>query len=253
MSIAPSSREEAQILRDKYDGDPAADLSADLARLASGEPLAYVIGWVPFLGLRIGLDSRPLIPRPETEGWTEELVRHLEAKFIDAPFTLLDLCAGSGAIGLSVLSRFPNARVRFLEFVPEHAALIRRNIEENGLDASRATVHVGDLFDAFPRDQRFGVIATNPPYVPETRTLEESVTDFEPSIALYAGPDGLSLIRTIAAEAAGRLEPSGELWMECDIENIEAAKDLLLEGGAARAEIRTDLYGRPRVCVGYYA
>jgi len=245
--------ERAFLIRDKYDGDTDADLTQDLECLSAGEPLAYIIGWIPFFGLRIALDSRPLIPRPETESWTEDLHTHLRQKFGDRPFTFLDLCAGSGAIGLSVLARFPHARVRFLELMPEHAALIRRNITENTLDASRATVHVGDLFDAFPEDQRFDVIATNPPYVPETRTLEKSVTDFEPSVALYAGIDGLDLIRQIAREAATRLESEGELWMECDIENIEGAKDLVLSGGAVRAEIRTDQYGRPRVCVGYYA
>lgn len=246
-------KERSFLIRDKYDGDSGTDLSKDLERLASGEPLAYVIGWVPFLGLRIRLDSRPLIPRPETESWTEELHAHLREKFDEKPFTFLDLCAGSGAIGLSMLARFPAARVRFAELIPEHATLIRQNIEENELDASRATVHVGDLFAPFPEDQRFDVIATNPPYVPETRTLEKSVTDFEPAVALYAGKDGLDLVGKIAHEAKDRLEPSGELWMECDIDNIEEAKELLISGGALRAEIRTDLYGRPRVCVGYYA
>lgn len=240
------------LIRDKYDGDSSADLSKDLERLEKGEPLAYVIGWIPFMGLHIALDSRPLIPRPETESWTEDLVAHLAKRFGNEPFTLLDLCAGSGAIGLTILARFPQARVRFGEIVPSHCAQIRRNIELNGLDASRATVHESDLFSAFPQDQRFDVIATNPPYVPDTRILDESVTDFEPAEALYAGADGLSCIRRIAHEANDRLEDAGELWMECDIENIEEAKALLLSGGANEAEIRTDPYGRSRVCVGYY-
>lgn len=246
-------KEREHLIRDKYDGDSEADLSKDLVRLAEGEPLAYVIGWIPFLGLRISLDSRPLIPRPETEHWTEDLHARLKEKFVDTPFTFLDLCAGSGAIGLSVLARFPLARVRFAELVSAHCDQIRRNIEENDLDASRATVHIGDLFDAFPKDQCFDVIATNPPYVPESRTLDTSVTDFEPAVALYAGKDGLDLIRRISVETSQRLEDGGELWMECDIDNIEAAKALLLENGATHADIRNDLYGRPRVCVGYYA
>lgn len=256
MSIAPddaaSSLEKSQLLRDKYDNDPNADLSEDLARLAGGEPLAYVIGWIPFLGLRISLDSRPLIPRPETESWTEDLHARLAEKFGSEEFTFLDLCAGSGAIGLSVLARFPHARVRFAELVSAHCDQIRRNIVENELDASRATVHIGDLFDVFPKDQRFDVIAANPPYVPDARMLERSVTAFEPALALYAGADGLNLVRRIACEAKGRLEEGGELWMECDIDNIEETKVLLLEHDAKEAMIRNDPYGRPRVCVGYY-
>ncbi len=241
------------LIRDKYDGDEGAEHAVDLARLSAGEPLAYVIGWMPFLGLRIGLDSRPLIPRPETEWWTEALVKRLEERFGDTPFGFLDLCAGSGAIGLAVLLNLPNARVTFGELEPEHVALIRKNIEENGLDADRAVVRESDLFEAFPFGERFDVIAANPPYVPAHRALDKSVADFEPPRALFAGADGLDLIRRIALEAASRLNPGGELWLECDIENIEEAERLLAERGAKRTEIRTDLYSRPRIVVGYYA
>ena len=236
------------LIRDKYAGDRSVDLSGDLARLSAGEPLAYVIGWVPFLGLRINLDSYPLIPRPETEWWTEELCTHLEERFGNEPFTLLDLCAGSGAIGLSILARFPNARVTLVELIPEHIMQIRKNIEANGLDTSRARIVESDLFGALP-GARFDIIATNPPYIPSGRALDASVTAYEPAEALFSGEDGLSHIRRIAEEAPTHLKPSGELWMECDIANIEEAKELMR---AERTEIRTDPYGRPRVAVGYY-
>ncbi|HEY0979269.1 MAG TPA: HemK/PrmC family methyltransferase [Candidatus Paceibacterota bacterium] len=249
MSIPP---EEALIRRDKYDGDPAADLSEDLARLRAGEPLAYVIGWIPFLGLRVGLSSRPLIPRPETEWWTEELIAHLKEKFGTKPFSFLDLCAGSGAIGLAVLAAFPQARVTLAELRPEHGAQIRENLEVNVLDASRATIIESDLFAALS-SMRFDVIATNPPYIPEDRALEASVAAFEPQEALFAGSDGLSLIRRIAADAPVHLTAPGELWMECDTSNTEEAAALLRAQGATDAQIRTDPYGRPRIVVGYYA
>ena len=240
------------LIRDKYHGDRSADLSDDLARLAAGEPLAYVIGWVPFLGLRIGLGSKPLIPRPETEAWAEELVTRLEERYGAGPFRFLDLCAGSGAVGLAALAKLPGAKVSFGELMPEHAAQIRENLEANGLDAARADIREGDLFAPF-KDARFDIIATNPPYVPEGRALDPSVTEHEPPEALYAGGDGLSVIRRICKEASAHLMPGGELWMECDVEHIASAKELLLAHGAARAEIRTDPYGRPRVAVGYYA
>lgn len=240
------------LIRDKYAGDTSVDLTKDLARLKAGEPLAYVIGWIPFLGLHIALDSRPLIPRPETEWWTEELITHLTERFGEKPFTLLDLCAGSGAIGLAILATFPNAHVSFGERMPEHVAQIWKNLEENGLDASRARICESDLFDAFSNEQ-FAVIATNPPYIPESRTLEMTVTNFEPSEALFAGVDGLSVIERIAQEASKHLLPSGEVWMECDIANIDRAAELLSKNAAARTEIHTDPYGRPRVVVGYYA
>lgn len=242
--------DQEHLIRDKYHGDRAADLTEDLARLAAGEPLAYVIGWVPFLGRRIMLGSKPLIPRPETEWWAEMLVAHLRTRFGDEPFTLLDLCAGSGAIGIAVLAALPHARVSFGELVPEHARQIRANLRENGIDEGRACVRESDLFDAF--DERFDVIAVNPPYIPNGRTLDTSVTLYEPVEALFSGADGLDLIRRIANEAAMHLYPGGALWMECDIENVEEARALLAAGGAVQADIRTDPYGRPRIVVADY-
>ncbi|HEY0010782.1 MAG TPA: HemK/PrmC family methyltransferase [Candidatus Paceibacterota bacterium] len=247
----PTPEDLRALRRDKYGDNPGADLTGDIARLASGEPLAYVIGWVPFLGLKIGLDSCPLIPRPETEWWTANLIEHLAARFKDAPFTFLDLCAGSGAIGLSVLAKFPRAEVHFSELIPEHAALVRKNVEGNGLDASRARIHTGDLF-AQLSGLTFDAIATNPPYVPESRVLPESVTGFEPAVALYAGADGLSLIRQIATDAPKHLRLAGELWLECDIAHAEEAVALIREAGAKESALHTDQYGRPRLVVSYW-
>lgn len=237
------------LIRDKYHGDRTVDLASDLARLRAGEPLAYVIGWIPFLGLTLQLESRPLIPRPETEWWAEELITSLNAR--SAPVRVLDLCAGSGAIGLAVLARVPHAHVSFGELSPKHTKQIETNLAENQLDASRADIRAGDLYEPF-HGERFEVIAANPPYIPESRTLEESVIGFEPPEALFAGEDGLSLIRRIAEGAREHLTPGGELWLECDITNIEDAKKLLDEAGATRSEIRSDQYGRPRLVVSYY-
>lgn len=234
------------LIREKYAGDPGAKgVAEDLARLNSGEPLAYVIGNIPFLGLTILLDSKPLIPRPETEWWTEELIKHISERAV----SLLDLCAGSGAIGLAVLKHCPNVRVSFGELVPEHAQTIQKNIEVNGLDASRADIRIGNLFVPFVHE-RYDVIATNPPYIPETRMLDTRVTAHEPHEALFAGADGLDSIRSIAEEAPTHLTGTGELWMECDISNIGIAQELALKN-FTQADIRTDQYGRERVLVAH--
>ncbi len=250
MTVSPKDLE--LLIRDKYAGNRDADITDDVVRLESGEPLAYVIGWVPFLGLSVRLDSRPLIPRPETEWWTEMLCEHLHEKFGDEPFSFLDLCAGSGAIGLAVLSRFPHARVSFAELSPLHSALIHMNIDENNLDSSRADIRSGDLFAPFAQSQ-FDIVATNPPYVPTTRELEESVTSFEPSEALFAGRDGLDIIKRIVSEVPAHMHTNGEVWIECDIANVEETAELLRAHGARDAQMRTDLYGRPRVAVGYFS
>src|SRR3989344_2373176 len=150
------------------------------------EPEAYKLGWVPFLGLKIYLDSRPLIPRPETEWWTEKLIRELGTEF-----AVLDLCAGSGAIGCAILKYVSNVKVYFGEIDQRHEATIRKNIRENGLDGSRAEIRIGNLFEPFG-DMQFDVIAAKLPQY---------------------------------------LKPGGQAWIECDIENIDEAQRLFKAHG----------------------
>ena len=258
--------------REKYAGDPKADMQADIARLSESEPLAYVIGTQPFLGLTLHLDSKPLIPRPETEWWTEKLIKHIGTRSCH----VLDLCAGSGAVGLAILKHCPNTVVSFGELIAEHEATILKNVHSNGVDPARVDIRIGDLFTPFTIEERdtpdgtlrlgqaarsgvssgvssgyFDIIATNPPYIPNTRALSASVTQFEPAEALFAGTDGLDVIKTIATETPRHLNQGGELWMECDIENIVQAKELL-DARAVRTEIQQDQYDRPRLVIAYY-
>jgi len=239
------TRDEQWLLEEKYHGKESAEYEADKKRLAGGEPLAYVIGWQPFLGLKIYLDSKPLIPRPETEWWTEQLLTHVGHRMSYMRF--LDLCAGSGAIGCAALAKLSGAQVYFGEIDPAHEKTILKNIRENNLDESRASVRIGDLFEPFG-DMRFDIIAANPPYIPADRVLDKSVADFEPSQALYAGADGLDLIRRIATELPKHLAPGGEAWIEVDSAHAAAACALFQAEGLS-AEIRADQYDKPRVIV----
>lgn len=258
--------EEKWLLEEKYGGKETEAYKADKERLAKGEPLAYVIGSQPFLGLTIYLDSRPLIPRPETEWWTEQLLTEIGSRMRkvwpaehrsdrrpeDFPktvtdFRFLDLCAGSGAIGCAALAKLPNAEVYFGEIEPAHKSTIEKNIKENNLDERRAFVQIGDLFEPF-KNMTFDVIAINPPYIPEGRILEKSVTEFEPHKALYSGEDGLELMRKIAKELPYFLNKDGVAWIECDSARAVATRELFAEQKLS-ATLRTDQYGVERLLV----
>ncbi|MHB8860273.1 MAG: HemK/PrmC family methyltransferase [Minisyncoccota bacterium] len=240
---ASKDKDERWLLEEKFGGQETEEFERDKKRLAAGEPLGFVIGWQPFLGLKIYLDSKPLIPRTETEWWVEQLLKVRTSDVL----TFLDLCAGSGAIGCAALARLPAASVSFGEIDPTHEATISKNIRGNDLDASRADVRIGDLFEPFGNMQ-FDLIAANPPYIPSGRTLEASVADYEPSLALFSGDDGLDVIRRIALELPKRLAPGGVAWIECDSAHAAAACALFADQGL-KAEIHTDQYGKPRVIV----
>lgn len=289
------NKDERWLLEEKYGNDVSAPgFAADRERLAAGEPLAYVIGWQPFLGLRIYLDSRPLIPRPETEWWTEQLLEktRFEAKrsrmlgalgagatwqFLSrseaakkfAPArvsaangrasrcapqhataratSFLDLCAGSGVIGCAALAQLPHAQVYFGELDLAHKATIQKNIRENHLDETRADIRIGNLFAPFA-GMRFNRIVANPPYIPCARTLPESVARYEPAGALYAGPDGLDLVRRIISELPHYLAPQGEAWIEIDASQATAVLHLAQNTGLS-ATILNDQYKMSRVLV----
>lgn len=234
------------VARDKYDGAVSKITSEDRTRLAVGEPLAYIIGWIPFCGARVRLDSKPLIPRTETEWWTERFIE--EVRVAPQPLHILDLCAGSGCIGIAVLKALPHAQVTFVEIDPRHADTIRKSLAENAIDASRATILTGDLWDALPVKSQFSAIATNPPYIPAERELATSVINFEPHAALFAGHDGMSIICRIADGTHERLYPGGPIWIECDITNTETTKQLF-EAIGATARIVDDQYQLPRIVV----
>ncbi len=241
------NREEKWLREEKYGGADTDAYQRDVARLRAGEPLAYVIGSIPFLGLTIHLDSHPLIPRPETEWWTEKLIATLSPGV-----RVLDLCAGSGAVGCAILKQVPDARVSFGEIDPAHGETIAKNIRENEIDASRADIRIGDLFAPFADvpPSTFDVIAANPPYIPSMRALDDSVAKYEPALALRGGVDGLELVRRIASDAPRWLTEGGALWMEVDSEHADAARDLV-EAAGLRASIIPDQYERPRLIVGY--
>lgn len=237
-------QDEAWLLRDKYAGVTSEEFMAGCLRLRAGEPLAYVIGHVPFLNAEIYLDSQPLIPRPETEFWTAEAIEDM--KNTAGPIRVLDLCAGSGAIGIAVAMRIPQAHVDFAELVPAHLPTIARNARENSIDASRIALYESDLFARLPQGARYDYILSNPPYIDKAllRT-DENVLRFEPHEALFGGYAGLELIERIMSASKEFLAEEGTLYLEHEPEQSARIQEIASACGL-RAETRHDQYGVER-------
>jgi release factor glutamine methyltransferase len=230
------TQEEEWLLREKYQGRISEMFLADCDRLKAGEPLAYLIGSIPFLNTTIYLDlpdpassadrrqagSRPLIPRTETEFWVEQIIHNMTNSYKGKAFArVLDLCAGSGCIGVAVLNNVQNATVDFVEIDGAHHETIRKNILENDIDISRTNIFGGDLFEHV--SEKYDYILTNPPYVdPVQNQTDENVKKYEPAQALYADNAGLEIIFKIIAEASRFLTHQGILVIEHDPEQSEA-------------------------------
>jgi HemK-like putative methylase len=184
-------------------------------------PEAYRIGWVPFINTKIYLDSHPLIPRTETEYWANEVIETIRTSQILNPKSIkvLDLCAGSGCIGVAVAKELPNTLVDFVELDTSHHSLIRANSRINGIKEDRIRVYGGNLFEQIT--DSYDMILTNPPYVDQSLgRVEESVRSHEPALALYGGTGGLEVIDQILTQAGAHLSPGGVLWLEHEPEQV---------------------------------
>jgi release factor glutamine methyltransferase len=211
-------------------------------RRAEGEPAAYLLGKKEFFGRPFQVDARVLIPRPETELLVEEGLENLPEAG-----AALDLCTGSGCVAISLALERPGVQVTAVELSPEAVALARENAAALG---ARVEILEGDLFAPVAAEARFQLITANPPYVP-TAELPKLARELarEPRLALDGGADGLDIARRIVAEAPRRLAPGGTLLLEMHESHPEALTRLCAEAGFARAEVRPDLAGLPRLLV----
>ncbi|MFN3187992.1 MAG: N5-glutamine methyltransferase family protein [Candidatus Paceibacteria bacterium] len=285
------------LLKEKYDGVESEAFMADCQRLAVGEPLGYVIGYVPFLDCEIWLDSCPLIPRAETEFWVEKAISSIKTRAEGSPSPLseeepfalrvLDLCAGSGAIGVAVVKAVPEAHVTFAEIDEAHLPTIQKNLNYNLLPypnrlgygsekystaqkassitlsnnkpdsentiiydsilAKKFSVVQSDLFEKV--EGRFDFILSNPPYIDaKANTVDDNVEKHEPHLALFGGEAGMEIIEKIINEARAKLAPLGQLWIEHEPFQTNAIAKL---GEKARFNVvtHTDQYNIPRYSV----
>jgi release factor glutamine methyltransferase len=248
------NQEIAWLLKEKYQGVKNADFEADCARLAAGEPLGYLVGHVPFLDCTIHLDSHPLIPRVETEFWVEKAI----AAIINSPGNLrgrtpliLDLCAGSGAIGVAVAKAVPDAQVTFAEIDEAHLLTIEKNLSGNITEYPNRLgyypVIESDIFSNV--SERFDFILTNPPYIDASaETVDTNVAAHEPHLALFGGALGMEIIERIISKAEAYLTPTGQLWIEHEPAQVEAITTLAHTHGFS-CVTHPDQYNTPRMSV----
>ena len=213
-------------------------------RRAQREPLQYVLGETEFSDLKLKVDRRALIPRPETELLVELLAGRLAAT---PPARILDLGTGTGAIALALAAKFPSARIFAVDTSEDALALARENAALTNL-AERVQWLRSDWFAAVPADERFELIVSNPPYLTpeETAETQPEVRGFEPVSALTGGPDGLADLRRIVADAPHWLAPGGLLALETGIAQHAALRDLATAAGLSQTESHPDLTTRDR-------
>ncbi len=206
-----------------------------------GRPLAYILGSADFCGIDITVDERVLIPRPETELLVEEI---LNSDLRDKEqLSILDLCTGSGCIAAALASNLPYASICASDLSLKALQIAGYNLRPyNNVRTLRS-----DLFEKI--DGSFDIIVTNPPYIPEgdREGLQREVKDYEPGEALFAGEDGLDVIRRILSEAGEHLASGGMLLIEIGEGQPEEVLKLAAESGAfSEYSICKDLSGLDR-------
>lgn len=236
------------------DPDPAQrDAYRELvARRAAREPLQHLIGLAPFRYEELHVGPGVFIPRPETEQLVMWGLSFLRARDIAAPL-VADLCAGSGAIAVSVAAEKAGATVLAVERSPAALPWLTRNAAGSRRAAgSRVVVVPGDATDPAVLadvDGTVDLVLTNPPYLPEVAraALPPEVTDHDPDEALFAGPDGLQVIRPLIGRVAALLRPGGAFAMEHDETHVHVVPRLLAaDGRFEQVESHQDLAHRPR-------
>jgi len=234
------------LIREKYGNKPSGELEKDIERLVFGEPVDYVIGFTHFLGCKIDLSFKPLIPRSETEFWVEESIKRIDKK---KEFRILDLFAGSGCIGMALLKHLPKAKVDFGEKDKNLLKQIKLNCSLNGIDKERYKVIETDIFSELKG--KYDFIFANPPYISSQRleTVQKSVLDYEPKEALFGGNDGLLVIKKFLKEAKSHLNPGGKIYLEFGQGQKRKLEKLAKELRYQKPEFWKDQFGRFRVII----
>lgn len=229
-----SGKTQAKLIADHSDPAPEAleeQLTAALARLDAGEPLAYLLGRWSFYGMDLIVTPDVLIPRDDTMAVTDLAILHLRQ--LAPPQRVLDLCTGSGCIGLAVAKHAENCRVVLGDLSEDALRVCRQNARQNGLTARTTIMTVDALQPPTHFLGDFNVIVCNPPYIRsgDIPGLDVSVRDYEPLLALDGGADGLEFYRYLAEHWKLALRRQGTFLFEVGYDQAEDVSDLLAQYG----------------------
>ena len=244
--------------REQFYRDMALYVSAEMERRVeelvqrrlSGEPVAYIIGEWEFYGLSLDISRDVLIPRLDTELLAERGI--LKARESGDGARVLDLCAGSGCVGLAIAANAPECRVVLGELSEGALRVCKQNVRRNELNARVTCLSVDALEAPSSTLWDFDAIVCNPPYIPsrDIDGLDISVKDYEPHMALDGGSDGLDYYHAVAAKWKSALRLGGALIFEVGIGQADTVADLMAAGGFADIQVVPDSQDIPRVVYG---
>ena len=250
-----SGKRQEEILRDRelYASEQTCKAVEDaMARIQSGEPLPYVLGEWEFYGLPLHVDRNVLIPRDDTCAVVGLAIK--QAIFLPTDPRILDLCTGSGCIGLAIASRVKDARVTLADISRDALAVAKKNIAANKMTGRVSCIQADALSPAPAFLGKFDMIVSNPPYITgdEMAELPDSVKNFEPHLALYGGRDGLDFYRSIAKHYSKALKPGGFLALEFGMGQGDDVCSILTENGYTILERTKDFNDRERAVMAQY-
>ena len=229
------------------------EMETAVERVLAGEPLAYVLGQWDFYGMTLQINKNVLIPRDDTCALTDIAIK--KALFLDRTPRILDLCTGSGCIGLAIAHRVKDARITLADISPEAMAVAKRNIALQKLSGRVSCVRTDALGEPSSFLGKFDMIVSNPPYITtqEMQSLPDSVKDHEPHLALHGGEDGLCFYRAIAKNYTKALKPGGFLCFEFGMGQGDAVCRILEMNGYTILERSRDYNGRERAVLAQYS
>jgi len=220
--------------------------NAGVERLIKNEPLAYILGYEPFLGHDIIVDRRVFIPRPETEELVAETLMLVDDKYSDHEEIIgLDIGTGSGAIPVTLMSEEKKIKMWAVDISEEALVVAGANAEKFKVEVNYV---LSDLFCNLTSGLLFDFIISNPPYIKDDELLDESVKDFEPHEALFGGKQGLDFYEKIMIEADKWLKPSGFMAFEMGYDQAENLKELAKQYYPnSDIEVKKDMNGKDRM------